>query len=133
MRRCVAHKIKVLYPRSRPQLGQKSNSCLSHNSESTEANLMKLHRKIDHNVYIRFRFLCPRSRPQPGQRSNSCLSHNAETTEANLMKLHRKIKHNEKVCHVKDLSSFTQVTIRSEVKLCPKWCLSNYLQIIEVN
>ena len=39
-----------LPPRSRSQSGQRSNSCLGNNSKTTEANLTKLHRKIEHNV-----------------------------------------------------------------------------------
>ena len=35
--------------RSRSQSGQSSKSCLSNNSKTTEANLTKLHRKIEHN------------------------------------------------------------------------------------
>ena len=35
--------------RSRLQSGQRSKSCLSNNSKTTEANLTKLHRKIEHN------------------------------------------------------------------------------------
>ena len=35
-------------PRSRSQSGQRSKSCLSNNSKTTEANLTKLHRKIEH-------------------------------------------------------------------------------------
>ena len=31
------------------QSGQRSKSCLSNNSKTTEANLTKLHRKIEHN------------------------------------------------------------------------------------
>ena len=34
---------------SRSQSGQRSKSCLSNNSRTTEANLTKLHRKIEHN------------------------------------------------------------------------------------
>ena len=37
-----------LRPRSRSRSGQRSKSCLSNNSKTTEANLMKLHRKIEH-------------------------------------------------------------------------------------
>ena len=41
-----------LYPRSRQQTGQRSKSCFSNNSKTTEANLTKFHRKIDNeNVY----------------------------------------------------------------------------------
>ena len=34
--------------RSRSQSGQRSKSCLSNNSKTTEENLTKLHRKIEH-------------------------------------------------------------------------------------
>ena len=34
------------------QLGQRSKSCLSNNSKTTGANLMKLHRKIEHNEKV---------------------------------------------------------------------------------
>ena len=37
-----------LRPRSRSQSGQRSKSCLSDNSKTTEANLTKLHRRIEH-------------------------------------------------------------------------------------
>ena len=37
---------------SRAQSGQRSKSCLSNNSKSTEANLTKLHRKIEHNEKV---------------------------------------------------------------------------------
>ena len=39
---------RFLRPRSRSQSGQRSKSCLSNNSKTTEANLTKLHRKIEH-------------------------------------------------------------------------------------
>ena len=32
--------------------GQRSKWCLSNNSKTTEANLMKLHRKIEHNEKV---------------------------------------------------------------------------------
>ena len=46
--------IKVPTPkaRSRSQSGQRSKSCLSNNSKTTEANLTKLHRKIEHNEKV---------------------------------------------------------------------------------
>ena len=34
------------------QSGQRSKSCLSNNSKTTEANLRKLHRKIEHNEKV---------------------------------------------------------------------------------
>ena len=49
---CHAHDFWFLCPRSRPQLGQKSKSCLSDNSKTTEANLTKLHRKLEHNKNV---------------------------------------------------------------------------------
>ena len=42
-------RVRFLRPRSRLQSGQRSKSCLSNNSKTTEANLTKLHRKIEHN------------------------------------------------------------------------------------
>ena len=65
-------RFRFLRPRSMPQSGQRSNSCLIHNSETTEANLMKFNRKIKHNEEV--------------------------CTEVNL--LFKKIKHNEKACHL---------------------------------
>ena len=41
--------LRFLHPRSRSQLGQRSNSCLGNNSKTTEANLTKLQRKIEYN------------------------------------------------------------------------------------
>ena len=38
--------------RSRLQSGQRSKSCPSNNSKTTEANLTKLHRKIEHNKKV---------------------------------------------------------------------------------
>ena len=43
---------RFLRPRSRSQSGQRSKSCLSNNSKTTEANLTKLHIKIEHNVKV---------------------------------------------------------------------------------
>ena len=40
---------KFLRPRSRSQSGERSKSCLGNNSKTTEANLTKLHRKIEHD------------------------------------------------------------------------------------
>ena len=37
---------------SRSQSGQRSKWCLSNNSKTTEANLTKLHRKIEHNEKV---------------------------------------------------------------------------------
>ena len=39
---------RFLRPRSRSQSGQRSKSCLSNNSKTNEANITKLHRKIEH-------------------------------------------------------------------------------------
>ena len=38
--------------KARSQTGQRSKSCLSNNSKTTEANLTKLHRKIEHNEKV---------------------------------------------------------------------------------
>ena len=45
-------RVRFLRPRSRSQSGQRSKSFLSNNSKTTEANLMKLHRKIEHNMKV---------------------------------------------------------------------------------
>ena len=45
-------RFRFLSPRSRSQSGQRSKSCLSNNSKTTEANLTKLHRKIEHNEKV---------------------------------------------------------------------------------
>ena len=41
-------RFRFLCPRSRSQSSQRSNLCLSNNSKTTEANLTKLHRNIEH-------------------------------------------------------------------------------------
>ena len=45
-------RFRFLSPRSRSQSGQRSISGLSNNSKTTEANLKKLHRKIEHNEKV---------------------------------------------------------------------------------
>ena len=45
-------RLRFLSPRSRSQSGQRSKSCVSNNSKTTEANLTKLHRKIEHNKKV---------------------------------------------------------------------------------
>ena len=117
MKRCVAHKIRFLRQRSKSQSGQRSDLCLSRNSETTEANLMKLHRKIKHNENV-----CPTqdlgsyAHDQGHNQVRGHLSHNSETTEAKLMKLHRKIKHNEKICHTQDFGLYALGQGHSQVR-----------------
>ena len=48
----VRSRFRFLCLRSRLQSGQRSKSCLSNNSKTTEANLKKLHRKIEHNKKV---------------------------------------------------------------------------------
>ena len=45
-------RVRFLRPRSRSQSGQRSKSCLSNDSITTEANLTKLHRKTEHNEKV---------------------------------------------------------------------------------
>ena len=45
-------RVRFLRPRSRSPSGQRSKSCLSNNSKTTEANLTNLHRKIEHNEKV---------------------------------------------------------------------------------
>ena len=48
----LCSRFRFLHLRSRLQSGQRSKSCLSSNSKTTEANLTKLHRKIEHNKKV---------------------------------------------------------------------------------
>ena len=53
MRRCVAHKSKVPTPKVKVTIRSKVKLCLKLCcSETTETNLMKLHRKIKHNEKV---------------------------------------------------------------------------------
>ena len=45
-------RVRFLRPRSRSQSGQRSKSCLSNNSKTTEANLTKFHKKTEHNEKV---------------------------------------------------------------------------------
>ena len=87
--------------------GQRSKSCPSNISKSTEANFTKLHRKIKQNERVcRAQELGSYAQGQ-GQRSKLCLSNNSKTTKANLTKLHRKVEHYERVCPAQELGSYT--------------------------
>ena len=75
---------------------------LSSNSKTTEANLMKLHRKIEHHK----KMCCAQELGSyaQGQGHNQVRGQIVPKIVllinflANLMKLHRKIKDNEKLC-----------------------------------
>ena len=45
-------RLRFLYTRSRAQPGQRSKSCLSITTKTTEANLSNLHVKIEHNEKV---------------------------------------------------------------------------------
>ena len=45
-------RFRFLLSRSRSQSGQRSKFCFSNNAKTTEANLRKLHRKIEHNEKV---------------------------------------------------------------------------------
>ena len=45
-------RLRFQCPRSRLQSGQRSKSCFSNKSKTTEVNLMKLHRKIEYNKKV---------------------------------------------------------------------------------
>ena len=94
-------RFRFLRPRSRSQSGQMSNSCHSHNSESTEGNLMKLHRKIKHNKKV-----CHAQALGSCTQAQGFSRVKVESAEENLMKVYRKIQHNKKVCHAQDLGSY---------------------------
>ena len=48
----LCSRLRFLCLRSRLQSGQRSKLCLSNNYKTTEANLTKLHRKIEHNEKV---------------------------------------------------------------------------------
>ena len=92
------------------QSGQRSKSCLSNNSKTTEANVTKLHRKIKHNEKV----CCTQKLGSYAQGQGHNHVRGQIVSEivllinyiSKFMKLHRKIKHNEKVCHAQDLGSY---------------------------
>ena len=92
-----------LYPRSRSLSGQRSKWCLSNNSKTIEANLTKLHRKIEHYEKV----CCAQELGSytQGQGQNHVR-----------MKLHRNIEQNEKVCSAQELGSYTQGQGHNQVK-----------------
>ena len=72
--------------------------CLSDNLQTTETNLMKLHRKIKHNEKM-----CHAHKSgshvqgqghNQGSEVKSSYCNNLKLTEANLVKLHTKVNHN---------------------------------------
>ena len=102
--------------------------CLSDSSSTTEANLMKLHRKIKHNE--------KECRAQLCQRSKSCLSNDSKRTEANLTKLHRNIEHSKKVCCLQELGSYAKGQGHNHVRghIVPKIVLLiNYRSKFDAN
>ena len=93
---------------------------LSNCSNTTLANLTKLHRKMEH-----YEAGCPTPKVKVTIRSKSCLCNNSKTTEDFfyfLTNLHRKIEHYETVCPAQELIFYTKVKvkIRPEAKLCLK-------------
>ena len=102
---------------SRSQSGQRSKSYLSNSSKTTEANLMKLHRKIKHNEKVRGAHHF--GSYTQGQGHNRVRGQNhvlAKTPEANLTKFHRKLEHYEKVCRAQELGSYAQGQGHNRVK-----------------
>ena len=93
--------LRFLLPRSRSQSSLRSNSCLGNNSKTTEANLTKLHRKIEHHKKV----CCTQEFSSYAQDEGHTQVRGQIVPkivllinfQANLMKLHRKIKANEKL------------------------------------
>ena len=88
-------RVRSIRPKSRPQSGQRSNcapNCVS--AITTEANLMKLHRKIKHNEVCHTQKLSFHIQGQghnQGHRSNNL---SAIHTEASFLKFYKKVNHN---------------------------------------
>ena len=90
--------IGFLRPRSRSQSGQRSKFCLSNNSKTTEANLMKLHRKMGYNKTVcHAQDLGSHIQGQghnQGSEVKSFLCDDLKLAEANFIKLSKKVNHN---------------------------------------
>ena len=75
--------------------------CLSNNSKTTEANVVKLHRKIDHNEKVcRPQELCSHIQGQghnQGSEVKLFLCEYLKHAEANFVKLSKKVNHKVKV------------------------------------
>ena len=73
-------------------------SCLSNNSKTTRANLMKLHRKIKHNKKVchtqELVYHIYSQGHNQGSEVKSCLCDYLKLAEANFVKLHKKVNHN---------------------------------------
>ena len=91
-------KIGFLRSKSRSQLGQRSKLFLSNNSKTTEANLMKRHRKIENNKKVcRAQELVYHIQGQghnQGSEVKSFLCDYLKLAEANFIKLSKKVNHN---------------------------------------
>ena len=91
-------RIGFLRSRSRLQSCQRSKLCLSNNSKTTEANLMKLHRKIENNKKV----CCAQELGShiqgqghsQGSEVKSFLCDYLKFAEANFVKLSKKVNHN---------------------------------------
>ena len=111
MRRGVTHMIKVPSPkRARLRSGQRSKACLSNNSKTTEANLTKLHRKIEH--YEKACHALELGSYAQGQGHNHVrgqfvpeivllINYSSKFDETS-----QKMKHNEKMCDAQYLGSY---------------------------
>ena len=90
--------IGFLRSRSRSQPGQRSKLCLSNNSKTTEANLMKLYRKMEKNKKMcRAQELGSHIQGQghnQGSEVKSFLCDFLKLAEANFIKLSKKVNHN---------------------------------------
>ena len=81
-----------------------NKSYLCHNLKTSEANLMKLHRKIKYNEKAcHIQDLGCHTQDQDhcqGLKVKTGFCNYIKTTQVNIIKCHRKIKHNEKICHI---------------------------------
>ena len=107
----------------RPSFGPsvRYKSCLSDSSKTTEANLMKLHRKIKHNEKVcgahdLGSYAQGQGRDQVRGQIVSRQSITQKATKANLTKLHRKKDYNEKVCRAQWLGSYSQGQAHGHVR-----------------
>ena len=101
----LCSRFRFLHLRSRLQSGLRSKSCLSNNSKTTEANLKKLHRKIEHTEKV----CCAQE-----------LGSNTQSQGNNWVRgqiaPNRKVKQNDNLCPVQDAGSLAvfKVTARDQ-------------------
>ena len=88
-------------------------------SSTTEANLIKLHRKIKHNEKVCCAHdlgFCAQGQGLSQVSGQNSVSAITQKLLKHLTKLHRKIEDNEKVCHTQEFGSYAQGQGHNQVR-----------------